>query len=117
MREPVKTHTEPVDEQPREPFFAALNRALAKGVMLPLLRAYHVVGSPFFAMLGSRCRFYPTCSHYAEEAFRVHGFGRGLWLSTVRLAKCNPLHPGGVDPVPPRIDRSASSEAARAQTP
>jgi hypothetical protein len=51
-------------------------------------------------MLGSRCRFYPSCGHYAEEAFRAHGFFRGLWLSAVRVAKCSPLHPGGHDPVP-----------------
>ncbi|PZP88373.1 MULTISPECIES: membrane protein insertion efficiency factor YidD [Lawsonella] len=47
------------------------------------------------------CRFQPTCSAYALEALQVHGFFRGLWLSTIRILKCAPWHPGGYDPVPP----------------
>lgn len=47
------------------------------------------------------CRFYPTCSSYALEALQVHGLFRGLWLSTIRILKCAPWHPGGYDPVPP----------------
>ncbi|MBZ0264565.1 membrane protein insertion efficiency factor YidD [bacterium] len=77
-----------------------LNRLAVVLVALPLLRLYHFIGSPFFTFIGSRCRFYPSCSHYSEEAFRIHGFIRGLYLSTIRVAKCNPLHPGGIDPVP-----------------
>lgn len=51
-------------------------------------------------MLGQNCRFYPSCSAYAEEALVVHGVGRGLWLAIRRLARCHPFHPGGVDHVP-----------------
>jgi hypothetical protein len=47
------------------------------------------------------CRFAPTCSHYAREALREHGFLAGLVLAAIRLAKCGPWHPGGLDPVPP----------------
>jgi putative membrane protein insertion efficiency factor len=47
------------------------------------------------------CRFAPTCSHYAREALREHGFLSGLVLTVIRLAKCGPWHPGGLDPVPP----------------
>lgn len=47
------------------------------------------------------CRFAPTCSHYAREALREHGFLSGLVLTVLRLAKCGPWHPGGLDPVPP----------------
>lgn len=46
------------------------------------------------------CRFYPTCSHYAAEAVRTHGALRGAWLAGLRLLRCTPLHPGGIDPVP-----------------
>lgn len=48
------------------------------------------------------CRFSPTCSHYAAEAIRTHGFLTGFVLGATRLVKCTPLHPGGFDPVPPR---------------
>lgn len=77
-----------------------LNRAAVHGIALPLLRLYRAVFSPVLSAVGSECRFYPSCSHYAEEAYRIHGFLRGTALTTVRVAKCNPLHPGGFDPVP-----------------
>jgi putative membrane protein insertion efficiency factor len=52
-------------------------------------------------LLGPRCRFYPSCSHYAEDAIREHGVIRGIWLAIKRLGKCHPWHEGGCDPVPP----------------
>ena len=48
----------------------------------------------------SPCRFSPTCSCYAVEAFEVHGTGRGLWLTVRRLLRCRPFGPSGFDPVP-----------------
>lgn len=50
--------------------------------------------------LGQRCRFYPSCSHYAIEALNKYGATRGVWLTTKRLLKCHPWHPGGNDNVP-----------------
>ena len=65
--------------------------------LLWLIRAYQLAISP---MLGSRCRFYPSCSEYSMEALRHHGLFRGLWLTVRRLGRCHPWHPGGFDPVP-----------------
>jgi uncharacterized protein len=48
------------------------------------------------------CRFYPSCSCYALEALERHGLAWGLALSLVRLLKCQPFHPGGLDYVPKR---------------
>ena len=48
----------------------------------------------------SPCRFTPSCSSYALEAFEVHGTGRGLWLTVRRLLRCRPFGPSGFDPVP-----------------
>jgi len=68
-------------------------RALAAG----LIRAYQLTASP---LLGPRCRFYPSCSHYAHEAILRHGVLRGGGLTLARLARCHPWHSGGFDPVP-----------------
>lgn len=62
-----------------------------------LIQVYQRTLSP---LLGPRCRFYPTCSSYAEQALQVHGLRRGGWLSLQRIGKCHPWHAGGVDPVP-----------------
>lgn len=62
-----------------------------------LLRIYKRAISP---LLPPACRFYPTCSEYAAQAIAKHGVMRGGILAAKRLIKCNPLHPGGFDPVP-----------------
>lgn len=68
-----------------------------KTIFLALIRAYQYTLRP---MLGSNCRFYPSCSDYAREAIEKHGALRGLWLAVRRVARCHPYHPGGFDPVP-----------------
>jgi putative membrane protein insertion efficiency factor len=53
-----------------------------------------------FAGRPSPCRFTPSCSHYAHEAFESHGTARGFWLTLRRLLRCRPFGPSGWDPVP-----------------
>jgi putative membrane protein insertion efficiency factor len=67
-------------------------------VLIALLRVYKVAVSP---LLGSRCRFYPSCSDYAREAIQYHGAARGSYLAVKRLCRCHPFSAGGIDLVPP----------------
>ncbi|MBU1026353.1 MAG: membrane protein insertion efficiency factor YidD [Candidatus Margulisbacteria bacterium] len=48
----------------------------------------------------STCRYYPSCSHYADEAVEKHGALNGCFLALKRVFRCNQLFPGGYDPVP-----------------
>lgn len=64
---------------------------------IAVIKFYQYFISP---LLGNRCRFYPSCSHYAIEAITLHGVVKGLYLTLRRLLKCHPFHEGGHDPVP-----------------
>ncbi len=66
-------------------------------LVLFLISAYRYIISPF---LGNNCRFYPSCSEYAETAVNRFGLFRGSWLALIRLSHCHPWHAGGLDPVP-----------------
>jgi putative membrane protein insertion efficiency factor len=68
-----------------------------RAALLLLVRLYRRVVSP---ALPAACRFYPSCSAYAETALLRHGAAKGSWLTARRLARCHPFHPGGIDPVP-----------------
>ena len=65
-----------------------------------LLLALRVYQTFFSALMPSACKFYPTCSHYAVDAVRIHGARRGSWLALQRVARCHPFSRGGVDLVP-----------------
>ena len=73
-------------------------------ILVLLIRFYQRYVS---SLLPPRCRFYPSCSHYAVEALQQHGLVRGATLALRRIVRCHPLNPGGLDPVPPagRVDR------------
>jgi len=64
-----------------------------------LLGAYRVT---FSRVLGPRCKYYPSCSAYAEEAIADRGIAAGLFLAAWRLLRCNPWSQGGIDRVPRR---------------
>jgi hypothetical protein len=70
--------------------------SLTQCFRLPVV-LYRLTISP---LLGSRCRFYPSCSQYALDALERHGAFRGAWLAMRRVGRCHPWHEGGYDPVP-----------------
>lgn len=70
---------------------------LANVPFIAVIWAYRVTLSP---LVGRHCRFAPTCSRYALEAYRLHGPIRGTRLTVARLLRCHPWCPGGYDPVP-----------------
>lgn len=71
-----------------------------KPLFLGLIWLYQHTLSLIFQLLGVECRFYPSCSEYAREAFEKHGFIRGFGLSVKRVSKCHPWGGSGVDEVP-----------------
>lgn len=74
---------------------------MIKWFAIKLIRLYQLLISP---LIGSNCRFYPSCSAYMIEAMERFGFFKGLFLGLKRLGKCHPLHDGGMDPVPEKAD-------------
>ncbi|MEP7028245.1 MAG: membrane protein insertion efficiency factor YidD [Candidatus Eisenbacteria bacterium] len=68
------------------------------------IRLYRRLLSP---LLPAACRYWPSCSEYAEEAVLRHGAWRGLGLTSRRLLRCHPWGGHGVDPVPTTPSRDA----------
>lgn len=64
-----------------------------------LIRLYQLFISP---IKGHCCRFEPTCSEYAKDAFLLHGPLKGASLTIKRILKCHPWGSFGYDPVPPK---------------
>jgi len=65
--------------------------------VMALIRAYQATLSH---LMFTPCRFEPSCSRYTFEAVERYGAVKGVWLGIKRILRCNPLHPGGYDPVP-----------------
>ena len=94
-----------------KPTARVIARQLQHASVLPLIgiiRIYQWCISPF---LGPHCRFEPSCSHYAVEAFKLHGLARGTLLTLNRIRKCHPWHEGGCDPVPKNSPTKMKSES------
>ena len=85
-----------------------LKPGIASRALLFLIRGYQALFSP---LMGSPCKFYPTCSRYAYEAIAVHGARKGAWLAAKRLMRCRPFSQGGVDFVPERTERYAEERS------
>jgi putative membrane protein insertion efficiency factor len=64
-------------------------------VLLPI-RGYRLLISPW---MPPACRFYPSCSAYAEQAIDRYGIVRGIAYASYRIARCHPRSAGGYDPV------------------
>ncbi|MBD43652.1 MAG: membrane protein insertion efficiency factor YidD [Flavobacteriaceae bacterium] len=62
-----------------------------------LIKGYQILISP---LLPSSCRYDPTCSHYAIDALKTHGFLKGTLLAIKRIGSCHPWGGSGYDPVP-----------------
>ena len=82
-----------------DPFASRPKRSsLAAQALMLSITGYQKYLSPLKG--APTCRFVPSCSSYALEAVRVHGAAKGTVLASLRVLKCQPLHPGGFDPVP-----------------
>ncbi len=75
--------------------------ALGMVLTVPII-LYQKLISP---LIPARCKYYPSCSRYAVEAYRTHGAFWGTVLTAWRLLRCNPWSRGGVDKVPQHITR------------
>ena len=80
---------------------------MLKRLFILPIRFYQVAISP---LLGSSCRFKPTCSTYMIRAIEEWGVFKGVWLGLKRIGKCHPWGPHGYDPVPKNPRRSAPKD-------
>jgi len=79
-----------------------LNKIVTFPLIL-LIRGYQLIASP---MLGSNCRFMPTCSEYAMESLKTYGLIKGIFLTIKRIGKCHPWGSHGYDPIPTKMEKN-----------
>ena len=69
---------------------------MLKYISIGLINFYQKRISPLF---GHRCKYYPSCSEYTEQAIEKYGFFKGTGRGIIRILKCNPFSKGGYDPL------------------
>lgn len=88
---------------------------MADKPLVKMVRGYQKYISPMFP---PTCRYYPSCSTYMIQAINKHGSLKGTAMGTARIIRCNPMVPGGLDPVPDhftlRRNREEMSDEDRA---
>ena len=67
-----------------------------KNFLINLIKLYQFTISP---LLGTNCRFIPSCSNYAIQAIEEKGVFKGIYFSLRRVLKCHPFGGSGYDPV------------------
>jgi len=70
-----------------------------KKIMINIIKIYKKHFSIYFEKSGIRCKYHPTCSEYAIQAYKKYGFFKGSFLVIKRILKCNPFSKGGYDPL------------------
>jgi putative membrane protein insertion efficiency factor len=70
-------------------------------VCLPI-KLYQYLISPWIKPC---CRYYPSCSQYADTAIKEYGITKGIWMAFKRLLRCHPWSRGGYDPVFPNDEK------------
>lgn len=71
-----------------------------QGLLIKIVRGYQRLISPLFP---PSCRYYPTCSSYTINALKVHGSFKGSLMGLMRILRCHPFTPGGLDYVPKKF--------------
>tara|TARA_B100000029_G_scaffold417129_1_gene421649 strand:- start:2175 stop:2426 length:252 start_codon:yes stop_codon:yes gene_type:complete len=71
--------------------------------LILLIRGYQLFISP---VVGSSCRFMPTCSEYAIESMKLYGLTKGTFLTIKRIGKCHPFGGHGYDPIPRKMEKN-----------
>lgn len=87
--------------------------SLVSKVLIGLIRAYQIALSP---LLGSNCRYHPTCSAYAINALESHGPFFGSILAVKRICRCHPWADGGYDPAPEKHNALKDNERQKPRT-
>ena len=81
-------------------FIFKIVKKLLITIFILIIRFYQILISP---LLGSNCRFLPTCSEYSLESLKEYGIVKGVYLSIKRISHCHPFGGHGYDPVPKKM--------------